>query len=244
MLLERSHYIALKKSYEKVGNEMNDQVDFFSNDLLSSRNFFTNKSLEQRKPVPIDVEVFAILSGISFENNFLDFIYEIYQRINLILSDALYYLVKEENLGVEYAVLKWPGDNQDNKVIETAKNLIKDYPFHEFHLRIFGIQVHKDGCIVLKAVDERKEIFKFRESIISNIKGIPKKQSSWAHIPIGRILEPIGKDKMDQLKKFLLDINSQLNYDLLIEEIHLVHEKKWYMEEKDYLITKKFKEFN
>ena len=158
MLLERSHYIALKKSYEKVGNEMNDQVDFFSNDLLSSRNFFTNKSLEQRKPVPIDVEVFAILSGISFENNFLDFIYEIYQRINLILSDALYYLVKEENLGVEYAVLKWPGDNQDNKVIETAKNLIKDYPFHEFHLRIFGIQVHKDGCIVLKAVDERKEI--------------------------------------------------------------------------------------
>ena len=238
MVPNSSHYIALKKSYEKVGNEINNQDDFFNDDLLSSRKFFSKKSLQEREPIPIDVNVFAILSGVSFENNFLNFIGEIYQRINFVLSDALYYLVKEENVGVEYAVLKWPNDYQDNKVLETAKNIMKNYSFDAFKLKIFGIQMHKDGCIVLKAVDERKEIFRFRESIISNVKDIPKKQSSWAHIPLGRILEPIGADKMNEFKKLLLDINSHLNYDLLIKEVHLVHEKKWYMEEKDYLLTK------
>ena len=74
MVPNTSHYIALKKSYEKVGNEINNHDDFFNGDLLNSRKFFSKKSLQERKPIPIDVNVFAILSGISFENNFLNFI--------------------------------------------------------------------------------------------------------------------------------------------------------------------------
>ena len=39
----------------------------------------------------------------------------------------------------------------------------------------------------------------------------------------------------------LIEINNELNHDILIDSLHIVHERKWYMEIKDYLYTKKLK---
>ena len=237
MDLNKKHFESLSLSYNEVGSKINQLSDFNIKDLEQSRSFFTRKSLSKKIPSPIDVDVYAILSGISFAKNFLDFIGDLYKDLSYILNGSCHYLVKKENLGVEYAVLKWPDDPLNSSTVAQAENILQNYDSNKFTLKIFGIQVHADGCIVLKGVDERREIFNLRKKIVNTINEIPKKQSNWAHIPLGRILEPIGADKMERLKRLIGESNNKLDYDLIIDKVHLVHEKKWYMEDKEYLCS-------
>ena len=80
-----------------------------------------------------------------------------------------------------------------------------------------------------------------REKLFSEIHGLPFKQSNWAHVPLGRILAPIGEDKMIKIKKLIDELNKKMKHEILIDKIHLVNEKRWYMEEKEYLLTKTLK---
>lgn len=238
MNLNEKHFKKLSSSYNIVGSKIKNLSDFRKNDLEQSRSFFTSSSLLNNSPDPIEVDVYAILSGISFPPSFLDFIENIYEDLSDILGKSCHYLVNKENLGVEYAVLKWPNDHQNLSIVSQATDILKHYQLNPFNLKIFGIQVHTDGCIVLKGVDEGQEIFALRKKIVDSIKEIPKKQSSWAHIPLGRILEPLGVKKMMALKSLISETNIKLDYDLIIDKIHLVHEKKWYMEKKEYIFSK------
>ena len=95
---------------------------------------------------------------------------------------------KKREFRVEYAVLKWPDDPLNSSTVAQAENILQNYDSNKFILKIFGIQVHADGCIVLKGVDERREIFNLRKKIVNTINEIPKKQSNWAHIPLGENL--------------------------------------------------------
>lgn len=238
MNLDQDHYNYLKNSYESEGKKILDDHDFNLKDLQSSKSLFDNDPNNKNIFTPILVEVYAILSGISFDKSFLEHISIVQQRIKTVIEGSSYYLVEPCNLGVEYAVLKWPNDSLNPKVIDDAKKLLSDASLNSFHLNIFGIQMHQDGCIILKCYDENRFIFRLRDQIVSNIKNIPVKQSNWVHIPLGRILSPVGKDKMVKIKSLIKEMDEELNYNLLIDSVHLVHEKQWYMEQKEYLLTK------
>ncbi len=237
MDLDTNHFNDLKKSYNLVGTKIHNQNDFFESDLKVSQSFFTEQSMINGKPEPINVDVYAVLSGIKFDGDFILFVEMIKRKILEVVSNNYLYLVDGDNLGVEYAVIKWPNDEKDEKKIIKSKDVLSKLKLKKFYLNIFGIQIHPDGCIVLKGVDENQSIFKARKKLISEIDNIPKKQSSWCHIPLGRFLLPIGDVKMTKLKNLISEIDSNLNYNLLIEQIHLVHEKQWYMKKKDILYT-------
>ena len=244
MKFDKDHFSHLKNSYREVGCKINDRDDFLLTELESSLLLFHQQSPSEFMARPIDVDVFAVLAGISFENTFLSLVDSIHIKLLEIIKDNRFYLVEPKNLGVEYAVLKWPEDNYDPKIIEQALNVLDDFKGDAFYLKVFGIQVHTDGCIILKCVDQNQSIFKLRNTLISCVENIPKKQSNWVHIPLGRILSPIGKPGMADLKAVLAEIDNELNYDILIENIHVVHEKTWYMEKKSYLATKELKNLN
>lgn len=233
------HYRYLKKSYELVGSKLNKKDDFELQDLQPSLDLFNFNKSAQKKPVPIKVDVYAVLSGISFNDAFINHITPIQKKIIKTIRHNKFYFVEPSNLGVEYAVLKWPNDDLQKNTLEDAKRILNEIEFSSFYLNIFGIQVHEDGCIVLKCIDEDRLVFKLRELLQSKTRNIPCKQSGWAHIPLGRILSPIGKDSMADLKNIISEIDSKLNYNLLIDTVHLVHETRWYMEEKKYLLSKK-----
>ena len=57
------HFPILNKSYEKVSNLVLEKNSLDMTDISASRRLFTEESLSSNNPKPIEVDVYAILSG-------------------------------------------------------------------------------------------------------------------------------------------------------------------------------------
>ena len=230
----------LKLSYNLVGNKIFKVNSLTQKSIQSSVNLFTQESLIKKKPQPIDVDVYTLVSGLPFSNNLLDSISNIKTEIKKILKDLLCYWVKPNNLAVEFCVFKWPNNPWKKKWISDIKFFLDTKEYNSFDLIISGIQLHQDGCIIAKGYD-RNFIKQMRSDLTSNFEFIPIKQSNWAHIPLGRILEPISGELFKELKKIINNIsNTNIGIERIIDA-KLIHETRWYMEKREVLYTKKFK---
>ena len=105
-----------------------------------------------------------------------------------------------------------------------------------FQFVIQGIQINSDGCIIAKGYDENRSIFRIREQLKNNLKFMPERQSGWAHIPIGRILEPIGISKFTKLQYLINTLSNAVVAEFKIDVVKFGHETRWYMEEKSILL--------
>ena len=230
-----AHYAYLKESYNKVGNQTWENDDFMDSALGISRGLFNKKSLELRKPEPKELEVYALLSGLSFSKKITNKLVSIQQSIDMVLGDSLKYWVLPLNFGVEYCVFKWPEENWDNTHASLINKELSLLRKSSFQFSIHGIQINPDGCIVAKGYDEDGIIFRIREKLKVNLEFLPKRQSGWAHIPIGRILEPIGVEKFSALETLINKMSDTFIVSDTINSIKFVHESRWYMEEKTIL---------
>lgn len=237
MISTNTHFQSLQDSYGKVGNRTWLESDFIQSNLDLSRNLFTAESLALRKPIPKSLEVYALLSGLPFSNAFCSKLVSIQQDISEIINNKLHYWVKPQNFGVEYCVFKWPNDKWDESwypIIMNELSLLDDTSFQFF---IQGIQVNPDGCVIARGYDKDGIIFNIRKLLKKNISFLAEKQSAWSHVPLGRILEPIGSKEFGDLKLFVEEL---YNVIIALEEINtvkFVHETRWYMEEKSILST-------
>jgi len=227
-----SHSLYLQDSYKKVGDNTWKYNDFADSSVKTSRDLFTNESLLLRKPKPKNLDVYALLSGISFPQEFTDKLTSIQRNIDIIIGECLHYWVKPLNFGMEYCVFKWPQDNWDKSWLPIIMEEIDSISKSPFRLDIRGIQVNPDGCVVAKGYDETGMIFKIREHLKNNLSFLPNKQSGWAHIPMGRIMEPIGPSKFLELKYLVDKLDNILIDSVKINSAKLVYESRWYMEEK------------
>jgi len=229
------YYSFLQESYDKVGHKTWLNDDFLDSKLSISRNLFTKESLDLRKPNPKELEVYALLSGLPFSKKITDKLLAVQHDITEILRDSLHYWVLPSNFGVEYCVFKWPEERWDSSwfpLINEELSLLNKPPFR---FSIHGIQVNPDGCIVAKGYDEGGMIFRIREHLKVNLEFFPKKQSGWAHIPIGRILEPLGEAKFSELEILINGLSDTFIVSDTINSIKFVHETRWYMEKKSTL---------
>ncbi|NQU31739.1 MAG: hypothetical protein HQ521_00755 [Bacteroidetes bacterium] len=229
------HFIFLRQSYEDVGNKTWLNDDFKQNDLDISRDLFTDKSLALRKPVPKKLEVFALLSGLPFTEEFCINLVAIQDKISDILNNILQYWVLPSNFGVEYCVFKWPNEKWIDSRMRIIEKELSTLNYPPFRFSIKGIQINPDGCIIAKGYDKGRVIFNIRERLKANLTILPKRQSGWAHIPIGRILEPIGSKKFGDLRRLVKKLSNDLIASEEINTVKFVHETRWYMEEKSIL---------
>lgn len=233
--MTNTHFNSLKDSYDKVGNKTWLASDFKQSNLELSRNLFTDESLTSRKPIPKSLEVYALLSGLTFSKAFSNKLVSIQQDISDIINEKLHYWVLPQNFGVEYCVFKWPNEEWDKSRETVIKNELNTLDPPPFILNIKGIQINTDGCVIARGYDEEMTIFNIREHFKINLSFLPKKQSGWAHVPIGRILEPIGTKKFSDLRRFIKKLSNELIAKEEINSLKFVHEKRWYMEEKTIL---------
>jgi hypothetical protein len=238
---ESAHYLSLNESYERVGQETWKNKDFNSSSLLVSRSLFTEDSLIKRNPKPKNLEVYALLSGLPFDGGFSRELVKVQKEIDQVLDGSLRYWVLQENLGLEYCVFKWPEYDWNKEwewqIYNNLPRLNKPFRFV-----VYGIQINPDGCIIAKGFDEGEAIFKLRKKIKDRLDFLPDRQSSWAHIPLGRILEPIGEYKFSKLAKLCKELSSIYIASCEIKTLKFVHETQWYMEER--LLLKEYKTKN
>lgn len=231
---ESAHYSSLNESYDRVGQETWKNKDFNSSSLEVSRSLFTEDSLIKRNPKPKNLEVYALLSGLPFDGGFSRELVKVQKEIDQVLDGSLRYWVLQDNLGLEYCVFKWPeydwNKEWEGQIYNNIPRINKPFRFV-----VFGIQINPDGCIIAKGFDEGEAIFKLRKKIKDRLDFLPDRQSSWAHIPLGRILEPIGEYKFSKLAKLCKELSSVYIASCEIKTLKFVHETQWYMEKKNTL---------
>lgn len=229
------HFQSLEKSYRDVGDLTWAAEDFVNEKLEVSRSLFVDQSLAERAPRPKQLEVYALVSGLSFETAFVQSLVAAQNELSAIIGDTLRYWVKPENLGVEYCVFKWPDDDWDEKNLPVVMDAVAGIRLPAFEFVIQGIQINPDGCVVAKGFAQPSVIFQVREELKKNISFLPARQSGWAHVPLGRILEPVGTDKFAHLREAMKEISAREIAKTTIDVMRLVHERRWYMEEKTVL---------
>ena len=233
--LRGAHFARLKDAYASVGNRTWTEGDFLPQNLEISRNLFTPESLLAHQPRPRKLEVYALLSGLPFQPDFTNTLVAVQRKIDAVLGESLHYWVAPTNLGVEYCVFKWPTEAWNEAwrpPIEAALAAIRHPSFH-FH--IDGVQVNPDGCVVARGYDEDAALFQIREQLKADIHFLPTRQSRWAHVPLGRILEPLGFEKFTQLADLVSTLSNLTIATTEIDTIKFIHEQRWYMEERTTL---------
>ncbi len=234
-MIKSDHFLFLEESYNAVGKKTWKDKDFDKFELEASRQLFTEVSLKEKQPRPKELEVYALLSGLPFNNSFIQSLVEVQEKIDQILDGSLRYWVSPKNLGVEYCVLKWP-DHDWNKDWEGDINReLSTIAIPSFEFIVYGIQINPDVCIVAKGYDEGGAIFKLREKMKRELSFYPEKQSGWAHIPLGRILEPLGEVKFSSLAQQIQQLSKSYIASCKIDSIKFIHEERWYMENKSVL---------
>lgn len=223
----------LISSYEERFSEIFNYQKLSLDNIQSSLNLFENESLRKRNPMPKKLEVICIVGGLPFENEFINSIVKKQIQIKNLLGNTMHYMVRPENLAVEAIVLKWPNDKYKKDLIKVGLNYFEKSQLTTFKLISFGFQFHLDGAIIMRCLDIPNTLRKFREEMRKNIPNIPLHQSSWCHIPLGRILEPLSQNKFSKLITLSRETQNEDNYAADVSKLHFVHEKRWYQLEKD-----------
>lgn len=227
-----AHFTRLGRGYREVGESTWSAEDLLESNLEVSRSLFTPESLASRRPRPKELEVFALLSGLPFRVDFTEKLVEVQQQISEVLGECLHYWVAPTNLGVEYCVFKWPLGSWNQEWLGLIQNVLSSIRQPSYRFTILGVQINPDGCVVAKGFDEDAALFQIRERLKFEIPFLPAKQSGWAHVPLGRILEPVGVHRFAKLAELIGTISDLPIATTEICSMKLVHETRWYMEEK------------
>ncbi len=230
------HFRMLAKAYEEVGNRTWLSGDFIESNLESSRNLFTPESLASRQPRPKGLEVLALLSGIPFRADFVNELVQMQEQFAVVLGESLRYWVAPANLGLEYCVFKWPNDSLTQEYVNFIRKVLGELHYPSFTFSIRGVQINPDGCVVAKGFDDGSILFEIRKRLKAEIPFLPVRQSGWAHVPLGRILEPLGNEKFVKLCHLAEAMKDTPVFSTELDILRLVHETRWYMEEKTILV--------
>jgi hypothetical protein len=196
--------------------------------LGSSISLFSRQSLIQRQPDPISLDVVCIVAGLPLSELLTIFIKDIKARLSAQLVNSLHYLVEDHNHAIELAVLKWPNDPFNSPLIDDVNSFFLDHHFFPISCSCVGLQIHTDGCMLLKCIDHDSSFTSLRSILLASVPSLPLKQSAWVHIPLGRILEPISPRQQSSLVSLCNSTSKYSAFPFMIDELKLVHEKKWY----------------
>ena len=225
-----SSYDGVSCLFEKLGN-LNRE------DFQSSRSLFEKASLEARAPRPKELEVVAIVAGLPFDRLFQDKLLSIQIQIQEIIGDTLAYWVQPENLALEFFVIKWPEQEMVSDTFDVGKNFLLNFDQTAFPVHFNGFQINRDGCVVARGIDVTRAIRDSRKPL-QDQGIIPMRQSNWAHVPLGRILEPFDCKSYLKLLDVIKVSQKHIFHTELIDNIKLVHELQWYMENKRIIAKK------
>lgn len=234
--MENKNNLELLSGYNRVSSNFEKNLNFDERKLQTSKEIF-HIDLNTNKAIPKELEVIALLGGLTFSEEFQNVIDSLQKQIKKIIGSKLNYMVKKENLGVELLVLKWPWDQRNLDLEEKVIGFIDKLNLNFIKIDFDGIQIHDDGCLVVRGFDCENRFTNLRNKIVSKFSEIPSKQSNWVHVPIGRILDPLSKKTCENLKVLIDSTRKNKNYfpSQNLRSLKMVHELQWYMEKRSII---------
>ena len=225
----------LLKSYDNKFFDVKSIEFLDDSDISSSKKLFEEESLINRKPTPKKLNVVCLVGGLPFAKEFINEITSIQLKISDILENIPHYLVDPENLATECIVLKWPDNNFSEDLINKTITYLSGFELKKFKLSSFGFQFHKDGAIILRCIDSDSTMRNHRKYMIKNIKEIPTTQSSWAHVPLGRILGPVEFNVLKKLREYAFFTQKKCRFSTYVKNYSLIKEYRWYQTERSLI---------
>lgn len=229
----------LKEKYKKVFDETVAQKELAKEHVEKSKFFFSFNG--NGRPVPKRFDTYGIVCCLPFPAEFQQILEDLWREFLKILNNPLSYGAEPANRHVEIFLFQRPeesfGEDEIKEGIkyslETAKTMkpfkIKfSYPF-----------VTPDGTIVVPGYDfPEGAVDSFRGALCRGLKNYPKKQSQWLHTSLGRILEPIDRDRLSSLLSKIENNWGKSIGEIEVKEILWTYEKQWYM--LDRVVLKQF----
>lgn len=231
----QAHFEILNTKYDQVGEKTWVHSDLLKGNLEQSLDLFEPESLVLHSPRPKALEVVALLSGVHFDPLFIQGLTTFQSNIKAIIGDSLSYWVAPHNLGLEYCVFKWPDQTLSYDQMLYIKSCLRTIRTDQFTLDVNGIQINPDGCVVARGFDSNRTLFNTRAKVSQSVPFLPSRQSGWCHVPLGRILQPIGSNLFKLLKDYICSTRHETPLWTDINSFKLIHETRWYMEEKTIL---------
>ena len=222
----------LRDSYAQVAERLLEVDDFLEGDLESSRAVFDPLSLSERTPRPANLDVVALVGGLPFDESLVQALGLAQGEIAELVEDALAYWVLPPNLAVEVCVFKWPDEILPDGRFPEIRDAVHAAEPRPFSLEVHGVQVHRDGAVVARGFDGDGELRRLRERLLTDLPWMCRRQSRWAHIPLGRILEPAGNAAFRLLREASPRLWSSRIGRTEIKSLQLVVESQWYMEDR------------
>jgi hypothetical protein len=194
--------------------------------------------LSHGNPVPSRFDTFAIVCLLPFPIEFQQTLQHFWEEYMKLLGMPLSYGVLPENRHVELFLFQRPEEVFPREVVESEMK--KTLPLAS-KLKPFTLSFHypfmtPDGTIVVPGYDEPAgHVENFRTLLRSNLLIYPKKQSMWLHTSLGRILEPLSKERLKSLLTLMEKHWDEPIGTVKVSELMWTHEKQWYMVDKEIL---------
>lgn len=225
-----------RKSYQAKAIVTWAKRDLDDSNLTESNALFVSD--KANRPIPRALEVFGLLSGLPFSEYARAQINDLQKELTAFIPHDRYYWVHPENLGIEYLVLKWPDEEWSQSKHDAALRELSALEFSPFDMEFHGFQLHADGCVIVRGYDHTGEFARIRKLLTDRLSFVSARQSSWYHIPIGRILKPLGEENFSALRHYVETTSMKMRFIERIRVIKLIHETRWYMEEHSVLAQK------
>jgi hypothetical protein len=99
---------------------------------------------------------------------------------------------------------------------------------HKFELSYRGFFISSEGTIAFQGYGETADL---RRALREALPFSSNFQSEIGHISVARILDPLGVDAFRELLKMRAEAESESFGALPVQEVKLVQEQRWYMED-------------
>lgn len=229
---------SFNKRYREVWEIIKDNKEISEKAVESSRKYFEFD--EKGIPTPKRFDTYQIICGLGLNKELNISLAKLWEKIMAGLGNPLSYSVKPENLHFELFLFQRPSEQFEpeevEKAINTSKEILKDQK--AFSVTLEHPFITPDGTIVTPGYPTPEScVDSIRENLKKGVKTSPEKQSQWFHVSLGRILEPITKNR---LANTLAEIDGAWGNtvgEFEIRELLWTHEKQWYMVNKEILHT-------
>lgn len=226
--------------YLTVWQRTLDKGKLTPEDVAQSRFYFDFDN--SADPTPKLFSTFGVVALLPMAVEIQEELQRAWDHSMALLNHPLAYGVEPPNRHVELILFSRPEEQLPERVIyesiEKSYEKIRVKPTQAFTVTFQHPFMTPDGTIVVpgypsptSAVDDFRKVV--RDAVGEG--NIPKRQSQWLHISLGRVLEPLTNKRLEPFLRECQEFWGKPIVDLAINRVLWTHEKQWYMLKRDVL---------